>query len=289
MSRIVFALMWLAHFLPLGLLAALGNAVGAAAFWLIPERRRVTRINLARCFPGMDPAAREHLARAHFRAFTRAFLEHALLWWASPARLRRLVRLEGLEHLRALHGRPVILLMPHFVGLDAAVTRLSCELDVAGIYARQKNLLYERLLARGRNRFGRTRMISRQDGVRPAIRAIREGYPFCYLPDLDFGPRDSIFVPFFGVPAATVTGASRMARLAGAKVLPCVARMLPGAGGYVTTIYPPWTDFPTEDLAADTRRVNAFIEQRVLEMPEQYFWLHKRFKTRPPGEARFYD
>lgn len=289
MSRVIIALMWLARFLPLGLLALLGNLAGAAAFHVIAERRRVARVNLAKCFPAMDRAARERLARAHFRAFARAFLEHGLLWWASPARIERAVRLEGLEHLRALHGQPVILLMPHFVALDAAVTRLSCEVDLAGIYARQKDPLYERLLLRGRNRFGRTRLISRQEGVRAALRAIRDGYPFCYLPDLDFGPRDSIFVPFFGVQAATVTGVSRLARLTGAQVLPIVARMLPGAAGYVATIHAPWADFPGDDVAADTRRVNAFIERRVLEMPEQYFWLHKRFKTRPPGEARFYD
>ncbi|HVB49816.1 MAG TPA: lipid A biosynthesis acyltransferase [Burkholderiales bacterium] len=289
MSRVVFGLMWLAHFLPLDLLAALGNALGAVAFWLIPERRHVARVNLARCFPDMVPAARELLVRAHFRAFMRALVEHALWWWAPRERIERLVRLEGMEHLRALRGQPVILLMPHFVGLDAVATRLSFEIDGAGVYAKQKDPLYERLLARGRNRFGRNRLISRQDGVRAAIRAIRDGYPLFYLPDLDFGPRDAIFVPFFGVPAATVTGASRLARITGAKVLPLVARMLPGGGGYVGTIHAPWADFPSEHVAADTRRVSAFIEQRVLEMPEQYLWLHKRFKTRPPGEARFYD
>lgn len=289
MSRLAFGLMWLAHFLPLRALAVLGQGLGTLLYWPMRERRRVVRVNLAKCFPGTDAAARERLARAHFRAFFRAFIEHALWWWAPPARIERLVRIEGLQHLRAMRGRPHILLMPHFVGLDAAVTRLSCEVDVAGLYARQKNPLYERLLARGRNRFGRTRQIARQEGVRAAIRAIRDGYAFCYLPDLDFGPRDSIFVPFFGVPAATVTGVSRLARITGAKLLPCVARMLPGGAGYVATIEPPWQGFPSDDVAADTRRVNAFIEQRVLEMPEQYLWLHKRFKTRPPGEARFYD
>jgi KDO2-lipid IV(A) lauroyltransferase len=288
MTRIAIGLMWLAHFLPLGALAALGNALGGALFWLVPERRRVTRLNLAKCFPDMDPAARERLARAHFRAFARAFLDHAVLWWAPRARLERIVRLEGLEHVRALRGQPVILLMPHFVGLDAALTRLSCDVDAAGIYSHQKNRLYDRMLMRGRNRFGRSRPIARQEGVRAAVRAIRDGYPFCYLPDLDFGPRDAIFVPFFGVPAATVTGASRLARLTGAKVLPFLVRMLPG-GGYVATIQAPWAGFPTDDPAADTRRVSAFIEQRVLEMPEQYLWMHKRFKTRPPGEARLYD
>jgi KDO2-lipid IV(A) lauroyltransferase len=112
--------------------------------------------------------------------------------------------------------------------------------------------------------------------------------PYYYLPDMDLGRSSAVFVPFFGVPAATVTGLSDLARLAGAAVVPCVTRMLPGGGGYVARLYPPWPDFPSGDVAADARRMLAFIEERVLEMPEQYFWLHKRFKTRPEGEARFY-
>ena len=117
---------------------------------------------------------------------------------------------------------------------------------------------------------------------------MREGMPFYYLPDMDFGPRDSVFVPFFGVAAATITGLSRIARLADAVVVPLVTRQLPGGKGYLVQFYPPWTDFPTEDAHADARRMNAFIEERVLEMPEQYHWLHKRFKTRPPGQRRVY-
>jgi KDO2-lipid IV(A) lauroyltransferase len=131
-------------------------------------------------------------------------------------------------------------------------------------------------------------LFSRQDGIRPVVRAVRSGLPLYYLPDMDLGSRDSVFVPFFGVPAATVTGLSRIARLAGAVVVPAVTRQLPGAGGYVLKFYPAWTDFPTDDLAADVRRMNEFIEERVREMPDQYFWLHKRFKTRPPGEEKFY-
>lgn len=289
MSRVVFALMWLIRFLPLGLQAAIGNTLGRALFWLIPKRRHVTRTNLERCFPDMDPQARERLARAHFRAFTRSFVEHGLLWWAPRERIERLVRLEGLEHLRALKGTPVILFVPHFVGLDAGGIRLAVEGDMVAMFARQKDPLFTRLLRHGRSRFGNQRLVSRQEGVRVAIQAMRrEGRPMFYLPDLDHGPKNAIFVPFFGVPAATVPGLSRIAKLAGAKVLPCVARMLPGGAGYVFRIEPPWEGFPTEDVEADTRRMNAFIEQRVLEMPEQYLWMHKRFKTRPPGEAPFY-
>jgi KDO2-lipid IV(A) lauroyltransferase len=286
-SRIIFASLWLIHFLPSRIVAAIGNAVGLAAFWLIPERRRVTRVNLEKCFPAMPPRSRERLARAHFRAFCRSFVDRALLWWAPRGRIVRLVRIEGLEHLRALGGAPAILFVPHFAGLDAGVTRLGCEIDMVAMYARQKDARFGELLRRGRGRFGEQRLVSRQDGIRSIVRAMRERLPFYYLPDQDYGPRDALFVPFFGVPAATVPGLARLARIARARVLPCVTRMLPGAG-YVVTIEPPWDNFPTADTAADTRRMNEYIERKVLEMPEQYLWMHKRFKTRPAGEARFY-
>jgi KDO2-lipid IV(A) lauroyltransferase len=289
-SRILVALIWLIHLLPLGLQAAIGNAIGSAMFRLVRSRRRVTRINLAKCFPRMDPAARERLARAHFRVFARSFVERGLLWWAPREKIERLIRLEGLEHVRAVGGAPVILFVPHFVGLDAGATRLGCEIDMVGIYARQKDPVLNRLLRHGRTRFGSQRVVSRGEGVRAAIQAmVREHRAFFYLPDLDHGPRNAVFVPFFGVPAATVPGLSRIAKLAGAKVLPCVTRMLPAGAGYVVRIEPPWEDFPTADVEADTRRMNAYIEKVVGEIPEQYLWSHRRFKTRPPGEAPFYS
>ena len=292
MTRIFIGLLWLMHFLPFSVIAAIGNATGAVLFWLIPERRRVTRVNLEKCFPAMQPAERERLAKAHFRVVARAFVDHALLWWAPRARIERLVRIEGLEQLRAAMGEPggapVILFVPHFMGLDAGATRLTCEVNITGMYARQKNKQFDALLHHGRSRFGDQRAFSRQEGIRPILAALREGRPLYYLPDQDYGPRDAIFVPFFGVSAATIPGLSRIARIAGAKVLPCVTRMLPGGAGYVLTIEPPWDNFSTDDLAADTRRMNAYIEQRIAGMPEQYNWMHKRFKTRPQGEARFY-
>jgi len=291
-SRALFFLLWVAHFLPARALAWLGDALGIAAFWLVHERRHVTRVNLEKCFPSMPPQAREALARAHFRAFCRSFVDRALLWWAPRARLERLVRIEGLEHLRAAMGQardaPVLLLAPHFAGLDAGFTRLACELDMVSMYANQKDAYAAERLKRGRSRFGSQRLVSRQEGIRATLSAMREGRPFYYLPDQDYGRRDSIFVPFFGVAAATVTGLSRIARVAGAPVLPCVTRMLPGGAGYVVRIDAPWDNFPSADVAADTRRMNEYIERRVMEMPEQYLWMHKRFKTRPAGEPRFY-
>lgn len=291
MTRLVFAFMWLLHFLPLGLVAAVGNGIGALLYWLIPERRNVVRTNLALCFPQKSQGERERLARAHFRAFTRTFLERGILWWAAPQRLQRLIRIEGAEHLAALKGKPVILFAPHFVGLDAGLLRLSMEHAIAGIYSRQKDPLFDRALTRGRTRFG-VQAFSREDGLRASLRPLKAGALYYFLPDLDYGPKRALFVPFFGVPAATVTGMSDIARVSGATVVPCVTRMLPGAGGYVARLYPAWSGYPSGDddaaARADTRRMLAFIEERVLETPEQYYWLHKRFKTRPAGEPRVY-
>ena len=198
------------------------------------------------------------------------------------------MRIEGLEHLRALGATPAILFVPHFVGLDIGGARLGGEVDMVSMYSAQKDRYLTELLTRGRSRFGAHKLVSRQEGIRAVISGMREGLPFYYLPDQDYGPRDALFVPFFGVQAATVPGLSRIAQLVGAKVLPCVTRMLAPGAGYVLAIEPPWDNFPSADPLADTRRMNEYIERRAREMPAQYFWMHKRFKTRPPGEARFY-
>jgi len=287
-SRIIFALMWIAHFLPNRALAVIGDTLGTLLFWLVPERRHVTRVNLEKCFPSMPGEQREALARAHFRAFGRSFIDRALLWWAPRERIEGLVRIEGLEHLHALGGAPAILLAPHFVGLDAGGTRVTTVANIVSMFANQKDAKFNELLLRGRSRFGDQRMLSRQEGIRATLSAMRAGRPFYYLPDQDYGPRETIFVPFFGVAAATTPGLSRIAEIARARVLPCVTQLLPGGAGYLLRIEPAWDNFPTGDLPADTRRMNEYIERRVLEMPEQYNWMHKRFKTRPPGEERFY-
>jgi Kdo2-lipid IVA lauroyltransferase/acyltransferase len=288
LTRVALALMWLLRLLPLPALAAIGNGFGTLLYVFGRERRRVCLINLARCLPELAADERDALARRHFQAFARTFLERAILWWGSAARIRRLVRIEGMEHFDAVRGGPLILLAPHFVGLDMAGVRLTLEFDMVSIYSRQKNAVFDAVLYAGRMRFGRLTLLSRQDGVRPALRAMQAGRPFYYLPDMDYGQRDTIFVPFFGVDAATITGVSRLARLAGARVLPCIARMLPGGEGYVVRFLPAWENYPGVSIEADTRRMNAFIEEQVRQMPEQYLWVHKRFKTRPPGEASWY-
>ena len=290
MSRIVVALIWLLHFLPMSILAPIGGGFGRLLYWVIVPRRKVVLINLRLCFPDLSEAERRALAKRHFAITGRSMLERGLAWWASAERMRALVRIEGLERLAALKaaGRPVILLTPHFVGLDMAGTRLSLEGDFVSVYAPQKNKIFDRWLHHGRSRFNDQLLLARKDGVRATVRAMKAGRPLYYLPDLDYGRKESIFVPFFGVPAATITGLPRLARLAGAAVMPCVVRILPGGAGYVLTLDEPWQDYPSDDVEADTRRMNVWLEAVVRTMPEQYYWVHRRFKTRPEGEPRFY-
>ncbi|WP_301103224.1 lipid A biosynthesis acyltransferase [Propionivibrio sp.] len=290
LSRAAIALFWLLHFLPLPILAVLGENLGLLLYRLAGHRRNVALVNLSLCFPELEEQERKALAQANFKTLGRSILERSILWWGGKNRLLRLIRVEGEEKIRALlgSGQPVILLAPHFAGLDAGGIGIALRFDSLSIYSAQKNALFNDLLLRGRKRFGDQLLLSRQEGARTTIKAMKAGRPFYYLPDMDLGHRDSVFVPFFGIQAATITGLSRLARAAGAAVIPCVTRMLPGGQGYVVKIGDPWTDFPSSDVKADTRRMNAFIEGAVRTMPEQYYWVHRRFKTRPEGEARLY-
>lgn len=285
-SRLALAVLWLLHRLPLPLLRALGAMLGGLLYVFGHTRRRIVLTNLRLCFPDLTNRERKRLARRHFVAFARAFLDRSLLWWAPRERLERLIRLKGREHLHDPAGRPIILFCPHFVGLDAGGAMMTMTVQLVSVYSNQKNPVFNAVLLAGRLRFNEPILLSRQDGMRRALRALKDGHPFFYLPDMDFGRRDAIFVPFFGVPAATITGLSRLARAAGACVVPVLTRLT--AEGYDVELMPPWQDYPGESIEADTLRMNQWIEQRIAEMPEQYFWLHRRFKTRPKGERRLY-
>jgi KDO2-lipid IV(A) lauroyltransferase len=286
MTRLILALMWLLHWLPLPLLVWVGRGLGLLLYAVVGERRRVTLTNLGLCFPQLSAGQKSALARRHFMAFGRSIVELGLWWWASPARIRRLVRLEGGERLAEYKGKPVILLVPHFVGIDAGWIRMALEQGLVAIYTRQKNRVFEAAMNGGRLRFGNCELASRQEGTRKALKAMKAGRFFHYSPDMDYGPKESVFVPFFGVQTATITGLSRLAKLTGATVIPVITRM--EANAYVARVGEPWTAYPGDDDVADARRLNAFIEAEVERSPEQYYWLHKRFKTRPAGEARFY-
>jgi len=288
LTRLGVFLLWLMHFLPFRVLVWIGNALGLLLYALAAERRRVAAINLRLCFPDMSDAQRARLLRDHFKMFGRGLIERTILWWSSEARISRLIRVEGVEHFEAVKDKPSILLTPHFVGMDVGGQWIAQHTDTVCMYANQKNRYLTELLLKKRARFGNQRLYSRQQGLRPILKGMRAGMPFIYPPDQDQGVKDGAFIPFFGVPAATMTSVPRIAQMASAKVVPSITRLLPGAAGYELTFYPAWENYPTGDDIADTRRMNEFIEQRVREMPEQYFWLHKRFKTRPEGEERLY-
>jgi KDO2-lipid IV(A) lauroyltransferase len=286
LTYLAVGLLWLLHWLPLPFLRGLGWVLAKLIYPLARERRNVLRTNLRLCFPDMPPGEREQLARRHVLAFSRSVIDRMLFWWASQERVQRLARVHGIEHITEAGGRPVIMLCPHFVGLDAAGVRLSIDIHASSMYSRQKNPVIDRLLYKGRTRFKPTVLFSRKEGIRKIVKSLRDGFPFYYLPDMDFGRRESIFVPFFGVPAATIPALSRIVRLTDALVVPVIVRQVPD--GYEIEVQPPWQDFPGASVEADTEYMNRFIESQVLRMPEQYFWLHKRFKTRPRGEQRFY-
>jgi len=288
LARLGVFIFWLIHFLPFRVIVAIGNGLGTLAYPFAAERRRVGMINLRLCFPDMSEEAHKKLLRAHFRMFMRGLIERSILWWSSAERIRSLIRVEGVEHFDAIKDKPAILLTPHFVGMDAGGQWVAQHTDTVCMYANQKNMYLTELLLEKRARFRNQHLYSRQEGLRPILKGLRKGMPFIYPPDQDQGVKDGAFIPFFGVPAATMTSVPRIAQMTGAKVVPGITRVLPGGQGYVLTFYPAWDNYPSGDDLADARRMNAFIEDRVREMPEQYFWLHKRFKTRPEGEGRYY-
>ncbi len=289
-ARAVLAFLWVFHWLPLGLQAACGRALGSVLFRLARSRRRVCLRNLELCLPEVPAPERERMARRVFQWFTRSVLERGLLWYGSADRLRRIVHVEGAVAFADTHPGPVMWLVPHFMALDVAgaATQLFVKRRVASIYQKQSNPVFDAAVLRGRLRHGKAEVFARSETVRPLLRAVRDGAVFFNLPDMDFGGRDAVFVPFFGVPASTLMAPSRMARSLGMAVQPVVAEMLPGGQGYRVRFLEPWTDFPSDDPVADATRMNGWIEQQVRALPEQYFWVHKRFKTRPAGAPSLY-
>jgi KDO2-lipid IV(A) lauroyltransferase len=288
MGRLFVFVLWLLHFLPLPLLARVGQGLGMVAYVLVKSRRHIAHVNLKLCFPELNDAERERLLRRHFRCFARGILESGIAWWGGERRLRRAVRLEGVEHVDALRGERFIILVPHFVGIELEGMRMTLDYRGAAVYVHQKDVYIDAFLKRRRERFPGTRMIARQEGVKAILRAFQSGQALQLSPDMDLGARDAVFVPFFGVETATVTALSRIAKLTRARILPLVIRQLPAGAGYVGRFYPAWDAYPGESPERDARRMNAFLEERIREMPEQYLWTHRRFKTRPAGEPGFY-
>jgi Kdo2-lipid IVA lauroyltransferase/acyltransferase len=286
--RVLIAFLWLLHWLPLPVLGRIGAAVGSLMYVAIPKRRKIALTNLRLCMPELSEQERRRIAHKHFQDYARSIFERALLWWAPIPRLKRLIHIEPAVPQAEMENGPTILLCPHFVCLDIAGVA-SRVIPLSTIYAPQKNEAFDKLLRQGRERFGPVRLITRREGIKPILRALREGLPYFMLPDMDFGEKDAAFVPFFGVPAATLTALPRLAATTGAKVIPVIATFLPNYKGWRVIFYPKWENYPGEDMIEATHRMNAFIEERVREAPSEYFWTHKRFKTRPDGEPSFYS
>lgn len=282
--------MWLLHWLPLPLLGRIGVGIGSLLFVFMRKRRHITLTNLQLCMPHLSRAERLHLARSHFQYFARSVLERSILWWASPARLTRLIQVVSPVPIQDMMNRPTIFLCPHFVCLEVAGVAITMQAPACSIYTKQRNKIFDAALRKGRLRFtpDENNLLSREAGVKPIIRAMKNGRAFLMLPDMDFGVRDSIFINFFGVPAATLTSPARLVSATDGQIIPVVTRFLPHYQGWQVIFYPPWDNYPDFDINIATRRMNAFIEERVLESPAEYFWSHKRFKTRPDGEKNVY-
>ena len=273
--------------LPLRVVRALGWLLGMALYALVGARRRVVTTNLTLCFPELPAPAIKGLTRQTFVYFAQAWLDRSWVWHAPKSWVLRRVAFTGATHELA-GTEPTVVFVPHFVGMDAAwgAVALRIPRPSTTIYTDQSNKLIDRWILRGRSRWGNMRLFGRVEGVKPIVAAIRSGQPLYLLPDMDFGPQESIFVPFFGIPTATVPSLSRFARLGRAKVVPAVVSMTPS--GYQVVVLPAWNNFPTDDVVQDTARMNRELESYIRSQPAQYFWVHKRFKTRPAGAPDVY-
>lgn len=287
LAHTLIACMRLLGLLPLSWLRALGAGLGWVLFRLARRRRQVALTNLRLCFPDRTEAWRRATAEQVFITFAQTWLDRAWLWHAPPVVVRQRVRLEGALDL--LQGEsPVVVFAPHFMGLDVGWTALTLTVPrlFTTIYSTQSNPVVDAWVAQGRRRFGRVRLFQRHEGVRSIVSSLKAGECLYLLPDMDFGPDDSIWAPFFGVPAATVPSLSRFARLGRAQVVPVLSRLTPD--GYVVTVLPPWDDLPGTDPQTDTEVMNQRLQAWVSQWPQQYYWVHKRFKTRPAGLPSVY-
>ena len=289
LSWVWLILLRLLSHLPLRAIWLLGAVVGMILYALHASRRHVARRNLEHCFPAFSPTQRERLVRQHFHALGQTLLDNGIAWWASKQRLKRLFRVRGREHYdRALaRGQNIILLVPHFLGLEVAVSRLTLERPMVTVFRHPDNVPLRVAVERGRKRFG-LKLIEHNQPFTSLVRAVKSGMPLYYLPDQDAGRRNAVFAPFFGIPASTFAALGRLARMTDAVVIPCIARQRAYGRGYEILFQPPLKNFPTGNVVADATRMNTEIENAVRKWPAQYFWVHKRFKTRPEGERNFY-
>ncbi len=263
----------------------IGRLMGRLALQLAKQRRHIAEVNLALCFPEQTPPQRAALLKAHFESLGCGIIETALCWWGNEKTLRGITRINGLEHLEAAQarGKGVILLSAHFTTLELGGRLLALHAPFHVLYRQHKNPLFETVMRRSRER--RFDKAIARDDMRGLLASLKNGMPVWYAPDQNHGGSQSVFAPFFGVQASTLGTPSRIAKLSGAAVVPFYPCRLADGSGYQLTLYPALEDFPSDDPVQDATRLNALLEAVIREMPEQYLWVHRRFKTRPEGEA----
>lgn len=277
----------LIHLLPYGIQLAIGRQLGRIFGRIAGRRSKIAQRNLALCFPELGEPERSRLLHQHFEAMGMAMIESAMSWWGSDRRIQSLATISGMEHLQqALDaGRGVVLLTGHLSSMELAGHILSSHRRIGAMYRPMKNQLMERIVGNARRR--RLSPVFPRDEIRTMTRALREGHAIWYGYDQNYGGNHSLFVPFFGVPAATITTTSRFAKMGNALVIPFFP-FRNADGRYFIEIHPPLEAFPSGDLEADTRRLNSLLEAAIRRTPEQYLWIHRRFKTRPPGDDPVY-
>ena len=287
MSQVGLKLFQCIGFLPLSVLRAMGTMVGLTLYVGARWRRHVVLQNLRVCFPEKSESKRQEIAKQAFVYFAQAWFDRSWLWHRSSSCIQARVRFTGfVDELKA--DVPTVIFAPHFVGLDVGWTLLTLRVTkhFTTIFTPQSNAAAGAWMTQGRSRFGQVQLLQREDGVKTIVSSLRDNAWLYLLPDMNFGPEESIFVPFFGEPAATVPSLSRFAKLGRARVLPVVTRMT--SNGYEVEVHHAWNDFPTDDAQADTALMNQRLETYIQDMPAQYFWVHKRFKTRPEGVDPIY-
>lgn len=278
--------------LPLPIIYYGAWVLGRLLFWLYPSRRRITIRNLAACFPTLSARRIRQLGRQHFHSMVAGVLSMAIVWWSPVRRLQRLVeyRQPAMPTMRESHRAPAqncILLAPHFIGLEFLGMFLSSRGAMTSMYRQHKNSHINRFLLQKRQRFGLQLYDSRRTS-KQLVQSIRAGVPFYYLPDQDPGQNNLVFAPFYGIPTATYPTLGKLAQLTDARVIPCMARLKKHGLGYEIITHAPLANYPSGQPDKDAATMNRAIEKLIAEAPEQYFWSHRRFKTRPPGAPKFY-
>lgn len=289
LSWLAVGLLWILGRLPSRLGLLLVKPLGPLTYHLMGSRRKVAQRNIERCFPDWSEDKREALLRSGFHSLARMLVEIAWCWSGSLERLAARTRVEGLENLQDAEeqGQGVLVLTFHTTCLEMGGFILCTQTRTSGIYRPVKNPVIEWYQNRGRMRL--TEHLIKKDNPRKALRILKQGGVVWYAPDQDFGADQTAFAPFFGIQTSTLLATRRFPALTGCAVVPMFPRYEKESDSYVMTVYPALQDFPTDDALADLTRINAIMEEQARKVPEQYWWIHRRFKTRPPGEAPFYD